>query len=81
MRILAFKKEWGKGHEHLVACEKDDREASVFEVRYTGMLSQSDIVVTTSLYKAEEFIRQFTRCFEAGKKEAMKDLRKFIGVK
>ena len=66
--------------KNLVVCEKTDELAEKYDVSFPGMVYASSVLTYDNLHDAEEVQRALERCFEAGKKYKLAELRKFIGV-
>ena len=64
-----------------VACKNDDPDADWFRILYPGMGCSSGGIEAESLHSAEILAYKLKLCYEAGKYQAMKELREFIGVK
>ena len=61
-------------------CGMDDCEAVSFDVSYAGS-DQGHYLRFTNLYEAKWAAIALRSSFNAGKEQAMADLRQFIGVK
>lgn len=66
---------------YVSSCDLADPDAYRFEVSYPGMIYHSSTLSFDSLYVAEAVDHAILCAFEAGKKAAMAEFRKFIGVR
>lgn len=58
----------------------DDPEATEFKVSYKGMPFSCSTIDFKTRGEAEDTARALVACHAHGKREAMRDLRQFIGV-
>lgn len=63
----------------LSACNKDDPDATQFDVHYAGAFFASSCISRDSLREAEEIVRVCHAVHEAGKKAAKAELREWLG--
>lgn len=61
------------------SCDKNDPDATSFEVHYPGMKYSSSALEVDSLFKAELLAHAFVCCYSAGKSAAKKEFRDWIG--